>query len=372
MRDMKKRKLTILLATDVIVASIALVFVLVSMWNKPLGPVLTSSSTSPGKVSSSSDSSGGVAVVDQEATPVPSSLMSKLTNFLSSKSAAVKTECGGPPVMYMLLIGIDSRDTGYQYGLADSIRLVRIDFVNPSVTMLDFPRDLWVEIPGISDHYAITHAKLNQAYFFGSPAIEYYDGPDGGPGLTAQTMQLNFGTHVDHYFVMDMQTFVKLVDDVGGVDIYLNSTVDMNAGQPGENPDKVYEAGNQHLNGAQALAFARDRMPTIFQRARYQTMILKALQQRLLSPDMIPQWPQIMADFTDSVQTDLSANEISQLVCLAKKLSSDSIKTVAFPDDMFASDHTYDPYRKVYTYTLAVDFNQIRSYVADFMKGVWP
>lgn len=274
--------------------------------------------------------------------------------------------------MYILLMGSDIRGTDYTYGLADSIRLVRVDFVTPSVTMLDFPRDLWVEIPGISDHYGITHAKLNQAYLFGSPGMKYYDGADGGAGLTAKTLDLNFGAQVDHYLVMNMNTFVHLVDAVNGIDIYLDHQVDMNPEQDGANPDKVYQAGSNHLDGAQALAFARDRIPTIFQRARFQTMILKALEQKMLTPAMIPVWPQVIEDFSNSVQTDLSPNEISQLVCLAKSLTSDKITTVAFPDNMFKSADTYDDYRKVYTYTLDVDFNQIRQYVADFMKGIWP
>ncbi len=372
---MKNKKLTCLLLLDVFVAIIALVFVVVAMWNKPLGPSLAAStdesSQQPG-ADGTQEVITGTNSLGLEATPTPSSLLSQIASLISPKTKAVNTLCGGPEVMTILIIGSDQRGSGYEYGLGDSIRLVRVDFVTPSVTTLDFPRDLWVEIPGISDHYDITHAKLNQAYLFGNPGMGFYDGAGQGPGLMAQTLQLNFGAHVDHYLAMDMQTFVRLVDYVNGVDIYLNSKVDLNGGQDGANPDLVYEAGGHHLDGDQALAFARDRNPTIFQRARFQSMILKAFANKLLTPAMIPVWPQMISDFTRSVQTDLSPNEISQLVCLAKALPSDKVTTVAFPDTMFASDSTYDPYRKVYTYTLAADFNQMRADVADFMKGIWP
>lgn len=372
---MKNKKLTFLLVIDVVVAFIALVFVLVAMWNRPLGPSLTQADETPIQTEATSKlppSNDGDGVVPQQPTPTPSSILSKIVGLLSPDAGKVKTVCAGPPAMYLLLLGSDIRGTDYSYGLADSIRLVRVDFVSPGVTMLDFPRDLWVEIPGISDHYDITHGKLNQAYLFGSPGMKYYDGPDGGAGLTAKTLDLNFGVHVDHYLVMNMNTFVNLVDDVNGIDIYLDRQVDMNPEQNGANPNKVFPSGYIHLDGTQALAFARDRIPTIFQRARFQTMILKALEQKILTPSMIPVWPQIIADFSNSVQTDLSPNEISQLVCLAKSLTSDKITTVAFPDTMFASADTYDPYRKVYTYTLDADFNQIRQYVVDFMNGIWP
>jgi LCP family protein required for cell wall assembly len=374
---MRNKKLTLLLVIDVVVASIALVFVLVTMWNKPLGPSLAQSNDSSSQPTATAVSSSvpvnDAPVEHQPATTsTPSSLLSKIVGMLSPDNGQVKTECEGPPLMYILLVGSDMRGTDYSYGLADTIRLVRIDFVSPGVTMLDFPRDLWVEIPGIADHYEITHAKLNQAYYFGSPSIKYYDGADGGPGLTAQTLAVNFGAHVDHYLAMNMKTFVRLIDAVNGVDIYLDRTVDMNPDQDGANPDKVYPQGYNHLDGAQALAFVRDRIPTIFQRARYQTMILNALEQKMLTVAMIPVWPQIISDFSNSVQTDLSPNEISQLVCLAKLLPGDKVTTVAFPDKMFTSASTYDPYRKVYTYTLDADFSQIRQYVADFMNGVWP
>ena len=370
---MKNKKITLLLVIDVIVALIALGFVMVAMWNRPLGPSLAQSNDTKTQSETASQSTpvSGDAAAEQQSTPTPSSLFTKIINILSPATEKMNTACGGPPVMYVLLIGSDIRRSDYSYGLADSIRLARIDFVDPSVTMLDFPRDLWVEIPGISDHYDITHAKLNQAYFFGSPSMQYYDGSDGGAGLTAKTLALNFGARVDHYLVMNMNTFVRLVDSVDGVDIYLDREIDMNPEQDGANPDKVFPAGTLHLDGTQALAFVRDRIPTIFQRARYQTMILKALEQKLLTPAMIPAWPQMIADFNNSVQTDLSPNEISQLMCLAKSVANDKINTVAFPDGMFKSASTYDPYRKVYTYTLDADFNQIRQYIADFMDGTW-
>ena len=87
--------------------------------------------------------------------------------------------------MIILAAGSDQRVDSYLYGLADVIRLVRVDFVTPRVTIMSFPRDLYVEIPGISDHYGITHGKINQAYLYGNPGYGYYDGSDFGPGLLA-------------------------------------------------------------------------------------------------------------------------------------------------------------------------------------------
>ncbi|MFZ0532211.1 MAG: LCP family protein [Anaerolineales bacterium] len=372
---MSNKKLRLLLILEVFVAAAALIFVVVVFWNKPLGPSIELPTTAPGQGVNSSQTpvaSVGDTGSGLEPTPTDPSVLSQIVALLHPPATASATLCNGPSVMTILLVGSDERQDDYLYGLADSIRIVRIDFATPKVTLLDIPRDLWVEIPGISDHYGITHGKLNQAYFFGNPGMDYYDGPGEGPGLLAQTLELNFGLRVDHYLAMDMKTFVNLIDTVGGIDIYVNSKVDFNAGQDGANPDLVYEPGYYHLDGTQALRLARDRHPTIFQRARYQSMVLSALENKLLSPEVIPVWPQIIAQFTHSVQSDLSPNDISKLVCIGQSLTKDNTTMVAFPDDMFASGSIYDPYRKVYTYILEADFNQIRTYITDFMNGIWP
>jgi hypothetical protein len=96
--------------------------------------------------------------------------------------------CGGPTELIILGVGVDTRGTGYTYGLADVIRIARFDFVNPKVTVIALPRDLWVEIPGLEEASGITHGKLNQAYYYGLPSVGIYPQPDGGPNLLTQTL----------------------------------------------------------------------------------------------------------------------------------------------------------------------------------------
>jgi LCP family protein required for cell wall assembly len=305
-------------------------------------------------------------------TPTSPSLLSKITSLLHRSNTANKPLCGGPSVMTILVVGSDERSNDYLYGLADTIRIVRIDFTMPKVMVLDIPRDLWVDIPDIADHYGIKQAKLNQAYFFGNPGMGYYDGPGEGPGLLGRTLDLNYGLQVDHYLAVDRKTFVNIIDTVGGVDIQVDSLIDLNQGLDGANPDLVLAPGIHHLDGTLALALASNRVPTTFQRARYQNIILKSLQDKLLNPAMIPELPKLISQFAGSVQTDLSPNDISQLMCVGKALTRENTEIVAFPDDMFIPGSTYDPYRQVNTYTLSVDMDRFRQYIVDFMNGTWP
>ncbi len=372
---MSKKRLRKILVLEVVVATLALVFVMVVLWNKPLGPVL--GMATPAAAQAGSDSGQPASTPDNPAaipapTDTPSSLLSRIIGILKPPVPTAEPLCGGPSVMTLLLIGSDERSDDYLYGLADSIRLVRIDFTTPQVMMVDIPRDFWVEIPDIADHYGVTHGKLNQAYFFGNPGMGYYDGPGEGPGLLARTLQKNFGVTVDHYFAVNMDTFVRMIDSIDGIDININSKIDLNVNPDEPNPDYVFEPGTHHLDGTLALKLAMNRNPTIFQRARYQTLVLRAIQDKLLSASMLSRWPELITQFTKAVQTDLSANDISKLVCISQKLTDDKTTTVAFPEEMFSSGDVYDPYREVNTWILEADFNQVRSYLADFMNGVWP
>ena len=108
------------------------------------------------------------------------------------------TVCGGPPKMMILALGLDILQDNYYYGLADVIRVAQVDFVSGEVTVLTFPRDLWVEIPDMEDQ-GITKAKLNQAYFYGSEYYGFYKGPDLGPGMMIDTLEHNYGLRIDRY-----------------------------------------------------------------------------------------------------------------------------------------------------------------------------
>ena len=190
--------------------------------------------------------------------------------------------------------------------------------------------------------------------------------------MLAQTLDQNYGLKVDHYLALDRATFVEIINNIGGIDIQLNSLVDMNQGQDGANPGLVLEPGVHHLDGDMALKLAVNRFPSTFQRARYQNIVLKSLQARLLNPSMLPELPQLVSQFVGSVQTDLSPSDINQLICVGKSLTEENTEIVAFPDEMFVSGRTYDPYRQVNTFTLSVDLNLFRDYIADFMNGTWP
>ncbi len=345
-------------------------------WTAPLGPGLDLPTRTPALESNDFTQeleTSGVATnqSNQIADSVqPTSVEDpSLTTGTRVPLASAEPLCGGPPAMTILALGVDGGED-YLYGLSDVIRVARVDFITPKVTVLDLPRDLWVEIPEIEEEYGITHGKLNQAYFYGTPGMGYYDGPGQGAGLLARTLNLNFDLLADHYGAINMLTFVKLVDAVGGIDIYLPTDVD---GTPVDDKTEdmgYFYAGQQHFNGDQALRFSRIRKRyNVFTRSSNQNMVLCALKDKITSPAVLPKIPQIIAAFQDAVLTDLSPEQLTQLACLVPKLDSDNLIFTGVSEDLLTPSRVYSPQQKAETFVWEADFNVIRDIIKEFLAG---
>jgi LCP family protein required for cell wall assembly len=274
--------------------------------------------------------------------------------------------------MTILAVGTDARGNNYDYGLGDVIRLVRVDFVNPKVTVLEFPRDLWVEIPDVADNLkGQDHEKLNQSYLYGNPGFGYTDDPAQGPGLMARTLTLNFGTNIDHYAAVNMRTFEKIVNALGGIDIKLPHAVDGRTADD-RNSRLLFESGQQHLDGPRALMLARIRIKGTFARADNQNRVLCALRDKLTSPKVVTKIPQLIQSFQGAIQTDLTPAQLGQLACLGTQLQPGNIVFASFPEEDFTATRIYDPVFKGRVFIWDVDFNILRDYVAQFNQGTWP
>ncbi len=344
----------------------------VQRWSAPLGPGLQLPTHTPETASATPAASPGPAVTEASQAEVSLAASSTPTEAAPAPTPTPQPLCGGPPTMYILGIGADS-GIDYRYGLADVIRVARIDFVTPRVTMLSMPRDLWVEIPDIENPYNIDHGKLNQAYFYGGPGMGYYNGPGAGPGLLARTLDLNFGLRADHYGAVNMQTFVKIVDAVGGIDLFLPTDVD---GRPIDDKTEdmgYFTAGQHHFTGAEALRFARIRKKyNDFTRMDHQNMVICALKSKITSPAVLPKIPQIVAAFQGQVLTDLSLEQIGQLACLIPNLKRENIIFTGLPDEILSPGRVYSPQQKAETFIMEADFDVIGDYVDQFMAGTWP
>ncbi len=155
-------------------------------------------------------------------------------------------------VTNILLIGNDSRTNG-EDGRSDAMILVSISSKTGKILMTSVLRDIYVEIPGYGSN------RLNAAYSW------------GGPELLMKTIEQNFDIPVSRYVLVNFEAFANVVDAVGGIDLeltpdeviwlnaYLNEYNELRGKEFGYDYIYQLEGGMLHLNGAQALAYSRNR-----------------------------------------------------------------------------------------------------------------
>lgn len=183
----------------------------------------------------------------------------------------------------ILLLGTDNSPERGSVGRTDTIILVSVVPLKPYIGMLSIPRDLWVGIPGVGEQ------RINTAYF-------YAEANRSGSGASAAkaTIRQNFGVPVHYHAVIHMAGVVSLVDALGGIDIRLDA------------PTSGYPAGVHHLNGAQALAFARDRSASDdFGRMQRAQILISATLGKAMQPDSWGNLPQFLIALSQTVDTNI-------------------------------------------------------------------
>jgi LCP family protein required for cell wall assembly len=272
--------------------------------------------------------------------------------------------CNGPEeVMYILVIGTDTRSVGYLYGLGDSTMVIRVDFQNQDVSVIGFPRDLWVVIPDVTEDNGRTHGKLNQAYFFGTEGMGYYSGEGYGAGLMAETMKVNWGLEIDHYIVLNMRTFRDVVDALGGIEVYNPAPV-YSFHQPNQ---PKFPVGGYFFGGQEALMYARYRDPqNSVDRVDRHAIIMKGLLKQVFSLSTIPKIPELIGLYKGNVLTDMHLAELSQFLCLAALTDFEEVGFGRIPKDSL-----YIPDWVGFVW-LEKEPGLIEALLYDFQEGNWP
>lgn len=212
----------------------------------------------------------------------------------------------------LLILGIRGEGHPEEGGLlTDTMQILSVDRVSGKASVVSIPRDLYINIDGIS-------GKLNSAY---------EQGLVKGNGLktTANIVSKISGVRIDKVLLFDFEAFKQVVDAVGGVDVYL--------AQPFKESTQwgyVFElpAGENHLNGEQALYYARSRYSSSdFDRARRQQQLIQAFKSKVLSLNILGS-PQTIIDLyaklKNNIKTDLGLLDSDDLIRLGTTFSKNS------------------------------------------------
>ncbi|MBI4769862.1 MAG: LCP family protein [Chloroflexi bacterium] len=263
-------------------------------------------------------------------TPPPSTTpVGEVSPGPTATPLAAAASCGGEERLNVLLLGVDSRDNRYDEAVrTDTMMVVSVDFAAQSASMLSIPRDLWVALPEL-EGYNIYEGRINTAYVYG----EAYKYPGGGPALAERTVSLNFGVRLNRYAVVDFEAFVKAVDALGGIDVDVPQAI-YDATFPADEGFGVIlfqlPAGRQHMDGATALRYARTRhQDDDFHRNQRQQLVMLAIRDRALSPEVLPRLPALAEALYGAVRTDLRLSDVASLLCIAPKIDRGAIQRYA-------------------------------------------
>lgn len=203
----------------------------------------------------------------------------------------------------LLLLGSDKRP--YEGGFrTDTIILVSLDSAGGTASLVSFPRDLYVTIPGW------TEQRINTAMGY------------GGFPLLAATLEYNFGVRPTHYVMVNFFAFQQSIDSLGGIDVYAALPLSDHRDKYGY---YTIPAGLNHMDGETALWYSRSRYSTSdFDRTRRQQEVIMALFERILSLNGIEKAPDLYNIYVESVTTNLVWQDIASLLPLAAILSDTS------------------------------------------------
>ncbi len=157
-----------------------------------------------------------------------------------------------PGVENILLFGVDSASNNYR-GRSDVTMIISINHNTKKINIVSLMRAMYVKI-GAKNH---PWGLLNAAYSY------------GGPGLAIRTVEVNYGIPIKGFVAINFNSFVRIIDAIGGVSI---SLTEREAQYLGRNP------GAQRLNGQQALAYSRIRkIDSDFQRNQRQRNVINSV-----------------------------------------------------------------------------------------------
>ncbi|HCU80679.1 MAG: hypothetical protein CL789_02970 [Chloroflexi bacterium] len=295
-----------------------------------------SSTTTTRTIDNNIDTSTNAPIKDSETNNEKENKLSKTevdaTSELSTSDGLRTT---------ILLMGIDKRQ-GMEQERAfrtDTMMLITIDTVGKKLGMLSVPRDLWVNIPGFE-----SRDRINTANFKG----DAFRLPGGGPNLAMKTIAANLGIQVDNYIRINFTAFETLIDEINGIDIDVPQDID-DQRYPDccDGYDPLFiSRGVTHMDGVLALKYARTRATYggDFDRAARQQQVMLAVRDKILSMKMMPQLiaraPKLYSTLSGSYDTDLTLEQIVDLIGLVSEIDRDSIDSAVINGDYLMNEFT--------------------------------
>lgn len=252
--------------------------------------------------------------------------------------------------------GVDTRDTSSVpvYGLSDVNLLAVVNPTSHRILLVNIPRDYYVKLHGIESGYRdkLTHAGLY------------------GVEMSMNTLADLFNIEINTYVRVNFATVTTLVDDIDGIDVYSDKSFNSY-----HMSGWVVPQGTSHMNGAKALAFARERYAYASgdrHRGENQQAVITAIINKLSSnKKYLLQYDKILSDISPYFATNIKEQNIQELVKdQLNTMPSWTVESVSV-DGTNSSNYTYS-WPTQYTYVMLPNQSTIdnaKAKMADVMKS---
>lgn len=213
----------------------------------------------------------------------------------------VKKKVKGPKAskgngMTIYVSGIDTYGPINSVSRSDVNILMTVNTDTKEVLLTTTPRDSYVPIAdgGNNQYDKLTHAGIY------------------GVDASIHTLENLYGIDINYYARLNFTSFLKLIDLLGGIDVYNDQEFNAHT-----NDGKHYPVGNLHLNSKDALGFVRERYALADgdrDRGRNQQKVITAIIQKLTSAEVLANYSAVIQGLQESVQTNMPVEVMTDLV----------------------------------------------------------
>ncbi|MCI1930601.1 MAG: LCP family protein [Clostridia bacterium] len=236
---------------------------------------------------------------------------------------------GKDMTLNLAVFGVDADQTR-----TDVIFVVHYDSKTKKVNLISVPRDTRVEITDEMYQYLKENGKyIPSGGICKINEVHSYAGKEKANYFAVKQLEDVLGIDIDNYILINFDAFSKIVDLVGGVDLYVPQDMYWNMTDTGDILINLKE-GEQHLDGAQAeqlVRFRRYRNGDV-DRVKVQQTFLKALADKVLSSDsLIKNMPEYIKTMYSDVKTDISLSDMIKYSNYLNKIDKDNITMDTIP-----------------------------------------
>jgi polyisoprenyl-teichoic acid--peptidoglycan teichoic acid transferase len=242
----------------------------------------------------------------------------------------------GKQRLNILLIGADEQEGGHN---TDTLITVSIDPVSKQVAMFSIPRDT-VDLPVPSGPARNAwgrsyRGKINSFFVQNRGRSDLWPGNNRTRGYNAVKAMMSelYGLDVKYFVEVNFNGFKKVVNAVGGVTINVQVPVvdDEYPGSTGRTQRLYIPSGIQHMDGEQALRYARSRNTSNdFDRGARQQRVLLSLREQADPQILLPRLPELVDALKSAVRTDIPLDQLDELLGLASGIDTANIRSYVF------------------------------------------